>query len=264
MCSQTGQDVTNSNVETPRIDNTNAQFEDAETDVLDEMLSYEVSNNEVHESVLNSSPQNETQLSEETEGNNNDISFSNLNIPKLDVTNRLKMPMFFNDTDDISATEYREILVHRITAKDNEDRVHKDIPNTEETTPLAEPAFNEAIDVQTTSSEESEESDNELPEPFGGGLRIIHDPPVHVRRLRRFDVGSITNVLRLFFVEMCNVFVAIRSSRSRSILTALWFMYGAVIVGFSRAFLPWMAFYTVLYFIIIYAEYSPHDALAGL
>ncbi|XP_052778358.1 uncharacterized protein LOC128215796 [Mya arenaria] len=157
-------------------------------------------------------------------------------------------------TDVISSTEFRQVLFHRIGSKASIDSERKGQLHVEETP--SDDVDNAVSDVTATSSDESEESENEIAELFGD-IQVVNVEHAPFRRLRRFDVASIANVLKLFFGEIKHIFIAIRSSRSRTLLTIFWFLYGGLIVSISRIFLPWMAFYTLIYFVIIYAEITP-------
>ncbi|KAL4227198.1 hypothetical protein ACF0H5_015171 [Mactra antiquata] len=110
-------------------------------------------------------------------------------------------------------------------------------------------------DNQASSSDDESEQDIQIGPMFA---RLVDDDERlgFRRRLRRFTVTSVSGVLAMLFLEISAIYNRIRYSRSRLILTLFWFCYGGVVVYMSRAFLPWMTFYTVIYFIIIYVEVS--------
>lgn len=114
-----------------------------------------------------------------------------------------------------------------------------------------------ADEIQVTSSSEEEESEQEIV-PFLGDLQVINNNEEQPERLRfnRFQATTLVGVVSILFREWLIVWRGIRRSRSRAILTMFWMIYGGLVVCVSRGFLPWMAFYTVIYFLILYAEMS--------
>lgn len=165
-----------------------------------------------------------------------------------------------DDSNIISKTEYRNILFHKISCKSKLEETPKINEATEPSSPSADE--NEVIsdDNTVTSSSEEEESEHEIAiAPLFGTLRVLNEDDNDIDRPRftRFHATSVSGVLAIFFTEMNIIYQGIRNSRSRTVLTIFWFLYGGLIVCISRSFLPWMTFYTIIYFIIIYAEMSP-------
>ncbi|XP_045164870.2 uncharacterized protein LOC123528879 isoform X2 [Mercenaria mercenaria] len=188
-------------------------------------------------------------------------TFLNLKIHHS-VTDDTETDTTIADENNISQTEYREVLFHKINGKSSLDNLPKqELTSNESSSPFADEHGGASEDNSVTSSSEGEESEQDLPiAPLFGTLRIVNeDPDVLANRPRftRFHVTSVSGVLAFLFTELSIIYQGIRNSRSRTILTIFWFLYGGLIVYISRSFLPWMTFYTVIYFIIIYAEMSP-------
>lgn len=167
------------------------------------------------------------------------------------------------DQDEIiSETEFREILVHRINCKSKPQdcatvspKEPLDLSMTSHEVESAEADEN----VMSSSSDDSQ-SEQEIG-PLFANLNVVADnnneqiqrPPLFLNaRLARAAIV-------LFFSQCLMTFRAIRRSRSRMLLTIFWFLYGIIIVCISSSFLPWMSFYTVIYFVIIYAELNPPE-----
>ncbi|XP_052213547.1 uncharacterized protein LOC127831542 isoform X2 [Dreissena polymorpha] len=165
----------------------------------------------------------------------------------------------FNESS-ISDTEFREVLFHRIDCRNTFKTAYKEHTDNDEPVATENAEHLATDDTPATSSEESE-SENEIGALFGD-IQVVNDNgPVPRMRFTRFRIATLTSVLTILFAEMRYVFEAIRSSRSRTILTIFWFLYGVAIVCISQAFLPWMLFYTIIYFVIIYAELAPRIVL---
>ncbi|XP_060608447.1 tripartite motif containing 13-like [Ruditapes philippinarum] len=193
----------------------------------------------------------------------NDDAFHNIKVDleNLHLDDTSKESSEFHDDDSISKTEYRNVLFHKILSKSNLEKTPKLFEPIDPPTSSADENEGLTEDNTVTSSSEEDDSEQELAiAPLFGNLRIIdaNDDVVNNRpRFTRFHATSVSGVLALLFAEINVIYHGIRSSRSRTVLTIFWFLYGGLIVYISRSFLPWMTFYTLIYFIIIYAEMSP-------
>lgn len=167
---------------------------------------------------------------------------------------------------NISQTEFRQILVHRIKSK---SECAVSTKTSKEPLDLSVGQHDGADGVGTdstgaddnvvSSSSDDSQSEQEIG-PLFENLVVINDNVENQRVVTRFEVRRLSSLLTLFFTHCAMTFRAIRHSRSRMILTLFWFLYGGIIVFISRAFLPWMSFYTIIYFVIIYAELQPPEA----
>lgn len=166
------------------------------------------------------------------------------------------------DVNCISSTEFREILFHRINCKSESSGTTSTKAPLDLTLNQQEEVDAHAADetVVTSSSEESE-SEPEVGQLFEN-LNVANAEEENRTLLARFDITALSAAFALFFSQCRLIFRAIRCSRSRMFLTLFWFLYGGIIVYISRSFLPWMSFYTVIYFVIIYAELNPPGAFA--
>lgn len=124
--------------------------------------------------------------------------------------------------------------------------------------------LDDAIDENQMTSSSEEESDHEVI-PLLGDLNVINmedrvaAPPFLLSRLQL----ALRNTMAFVAGEFAMVIRGIRDSRSRLILTVFWFVYGGIVVCIASGFLPWMMFYTLIYFIILYAELSPQAIMGG-
>lgn len=163
--------------------------------------------------------------------------------------------------DDISESDEHEVVMFRFDNKCKSKEIIKqsltDINMDENLTEEANDNNGLTDDNHASSSSEESELDMQIGPMFA---QIVNDEDEEIRQRRRIGLlglTSVSSVLALLFLELSVVYHGIRQSRSRTILTLFWFFYGGIIVYMSRAFLPWMMFYTVIYFIIIYVEVSP-------
>ena len=151
----------------------------------------------------------------------------------------------------ISMEEFREVLYHNIPPKKeilDKDSIHEKLTATSAS--VEESSLSED-NGRVSSDEESSDVDR-------FNLQVIEDPPPSLRLSRVLSVRtfSIASALRILFEESRMLFNGIRQSRSRLALTICWFLYGVAVVYISHSFLPWMCFYTMIYFLILYAEMS--------
>ena len=157
------------------------------------------------------------------------------------------------DSDDdldkrISNDEFRQIIFHKIPPK--KEVPSKDIFDLKTTTSAA-------VDENSLSDDNNGSSDDESTDGERFNLQVINDQPIRLSRLfwrsRSFSVAS---AMRMMFEESRMLFVGIWQSRSRMALTLCWFLYGCVVLYISHSFWPWMLFYSMIYFAILYAEIS--------
>lgn len=188
-------------------------------------------------------------------------TFQNIKVDNSQSNDKnLELPLT-DDNDNISRTEYRNVLFHKINSKSTLEETPKS--NAQTDPPSSSADENEVISEENTMTSSSEEDDSEQEiaiAPLFGNLRILNEEDNIVMNrpiISRFHVTSVSGVLAMFFSEINVIYRGIRNSRSRTVLTIFWFLYGGLIVYISRAFLPWMTFYSIIYFIIIYAEMSP-------
>ena len=148
----------------------------------------------------------------------------------------------------ISSEEFREVLFHKIPPKKEhlKDDIFKIKTNTS--------ASNDDLSFSEDNGHTSTDDDSSDGERFN--LQVLQDPQIRTLRMFRSNTFSVASALRMMFEESRVLFNGIRQSRSRMALTFCWFLYGVAVVYISRAFLPWMCFYTMIYFIILYAELS--------
>lgn len=160
--------------------------------------------------------------------------------------------------NNIAGEEYLKILCHKMSVNSTQKPAVADTLLAE-SAPASADESERTSDVTQPSTSEEEESETD-PEivPLLGNLRVVEENETWTRfRLGRFRTISVSGIIHLILSELSIMFNGIRHSRSRTILTIFWFLYGGLIVCMSRAFLPWMAFYTAIYFVILYAEVSP-------
>ena len=163
--------------------------------------------------------------------------------------------------DDIAETEYRDVLIHRIQLKNEMTSPVKALEPLDlsvSNTADADGTGTVADDNIVSSSSDESQSEQEIGTLFDD-LNVINDNEQNERMVSRFRFRRAQFLFHVFFTRCLLTLRAIRYSRSRMILTIFWFLYGAIIVCISRAFLPWMSFYTIIYFIIIYAELQPPE-----
>ena len=148
----------------------------------------------------------------------------------------------------ISSDEFRQILFHKIPPK--KQVPPKDIFGVKTTTSTA-------ADDNSLSDDNNISSDDDSTDGERFNLQVINDQPIRLSRLfwrsRSFSVAS---TMRMMFEESRVLFVGIWQSRSRMALTLCWFLYGCVVLYISHSFWPWMLFYSMIYFAILYAEIS--------
>ena len=152
----------------------------------------------------------------------------------------------------ISDEEFRELLFHKIPSK-KEAHQEDDIFKPKSTTSTSNDDLSLSEDNAHPPSSDDDSSDAER-----FGLQVVEEPPIRTLRMFRQTALSFNAVsaLRMMFEEGRVLFNGIRNSRSRIALTFCWFLYGIAVVYISKAFLPWMCFYTIIYFVILYAELS--------
>lgn len=158
------------------------------------------------------------------------------------------------DSDDIAKEEFRQILFHNIANDQTKEQKNDSEPPDATVFSIAEESG--VSDDNHVSSSSDEDSEQEMIPILDDLNVLVEADPAPRMGLHRGQVMSFGSVFRIFIAESRMVLRGIGESRSRLALTVFWFIYGSLVVFVSRGFLPWMAFYTVIYFIIMYAELS--------
>ena len=155
----------------------------------------------------------------------------------------------------ISNEEFRQIIFHKIPPR--KQVPDKDIFDVKTTTSAA-------VDESSLSDDNNMSSDDESTDGERLNLQVIDDQPIRFSRMFwRSRTFSTATALRMLFEESRVLFVGIWQSRSRMALTFCWFLYGAVVIYISHSFWPWMLFYSMIYFAILYAEISQPGTYRG-